>query len=126
MEAIIKLLDRDSWAAKGEGLLPPEGPPPPWWPDGRPRVIESLVALKAARAVPVLLKVLIEKGSGRAYLGAQIIPFLADYGGPDCVDELKRIAFAKDEDVIRSVSYKPGDIRSMAGDAANAVAARPR
>jgi competence protein ComGC len=125
VEAFIKLLDKDSWAAKGEGLQPPPGTPPPWWPDGRPRVIESLRALKAEKAWPSLLKVLQEKGEGKAYLGAQIIPFLAEYGGIECVPELKRIAFARDKDILPSLD-KPEDIRSLAGDAANAVAARAK
>jgi hypothetical protein len=125
VDAFIKLLDKDRWAAKGEGLLPPEGGTPPWWPDGRPRVIEALRTLKAGKAAATLLTVLQEKGPGRAYLGAQIIPFLDDYGGPECADELKRIAFAKDEQ-IETALIKPEHIRSLAGDAANAVSARAR
>jgi HEAT repeat protein len=88
---LTKLLEKDSWAAKGTGLPVPEGAQPPWWPDGRPVVIECLKRLKAKAAAPALLRVLQEKGEGKAYLGMFIIPLLGEFGYRNAVPELQWI-----------------------------------
>jgi hypothetical protein len=90
-EAFTKLLDKDGWAARGEGLHPPDGYPPPWWPDGRPQVIRALGTLKAKAAAPALLTVLREKGPGRGYLGSVIIPLLGEFGHREAIPELCHI-----------------------------------
>src|SRR5262249_57768147 len=119
-ESLIELLKKDSWAAKGEGLIPPPGSPPPWWPDGRPRVIEALRKLKAEKAGPALLAVLQERGPRKAYLGSFIIPFLAEYGGADRGGETKKNAATHDEDNVPS-PHRPGKNRTKAPAAATAT-----
>ena len=88
---LTKLLEKDSWAAKGTGRPVPEGHPPPWWPDGRPVVIECLKRLTAKGAAAALLRVLQEKGEGKAYLGTFIIPLLGEFGHREAVPELQRV-----------------------------------
>jgi len=76
VDALIRLLAPDSWAAKGQDLVHPPAPTPYWWPDGRVSVIVALGKLKAKRSASALLKVLREKGEGKGYLGVFIIPLL--------------------------------------------------
>jgi HEAT repeat protein len=87
----MELLAPDSWAARGEGREPPDGFPPPWWPDGRPQIVESLHVLNAKRAAPALLELLRERGTGKAYLGQFILPALGDFGFTSAVPELRSI-----------------------------------
>lgn len=94
-EILIRLLDPDSWAAKGEGQLLPPGIPPPWWPDGRPHVIRILHERKIAEAAPALLKILQEKGAGKGYLVEAIIPALVDFKYKAALEELASIAASK-------------------------------
>jgi hypothetical protein len=95
--ALIDLLGPESWVAKGEGQMPPSGHVPPWWPDGRPHVIQTLHDRKVVRAAPALLRVLEEKGPGAGYLAEQIIPALADLGYKEAIPELERVAASKPE-----------------------------
>jgi HEAT repeats len=124
-DAFIGLLKKDSWAAKGEGQLSPPGGVPPWWPDGRPRVIEGLRTLRAGKAIPAAVAVLQERGQGAAYLGSFIIPFLGDFGGPECLPELKRIAAQPDGDIAPSLDTPTG-IKSKAIKAVRAIESRTR
>jgi HEAT repeats len=125
IDAFIGLLKKDSWAAKGEGQVPPPGRAPPWWPDGRPRVIEALRTLKAAKSAAALSDVLREHGPGRAYLGSFIIPFLGDYGAPECIPELNRIADELDANIAPSLDA-PSEIKSKAIKAIRAIESRIR
>ena len=92
--AFIPLLVPDSWAAKGDGLVAPPGPPPYYWPDGRGVIIRALHRLRAAAAAPAMLRVLREKGPGKGYLGEAIVPALADLGFREALPEL-RLVFAE-------------------------------
>lgn len=123
VDALIPLLDKASWAAEGEGQIPPCGITPPWWPDGRPEVIEALRTLKAAKAAPAMLKVLREKGEGRAFFGGYIIPFLGEYGGLECVPELRRIA-ASDEGEWGHAKSEARYIKAAAAKAVGRIEAR--
>jgi HEAT repeat protein len=91
VDALIKLLAPRGWAAKGLGLVPPDSRPPPWWPDGRPYIIEALRKLKAKKAASALLMVLQEKGEGRGYLAAQIVPALVEFEYREALPELQQI-----------------------------------
>jgi hypothetical protein len=102
-DVLISLLKPDSWVAKGEGRMPPDGGLPPGWPDGRDRVAEILGHRKVKRAAPALIAVLAEKGPGRAYFGYHIIPVLGDLGDQASIPELKRILAAKPEDLLPSL-----------------------
>jgi HEAT repeat protein len=100
-DALIALLAKDSWAAKGKGLIHPPGYPPPWWPDGRVHVIEALGKMGARKAAPKLLEVLQEKGPDKAYLGLAIVPLLGEWGYAPSIPVLKRILVeAKDCDRV--------------------------
>jgi HEAT repeat protein len=90
-DVLIGLLRPDSWAARGDGRIPPPGATPPWWPDGRDLVIPILGKRKVQRAAPALVNVLAEKGPGRGYLGHLILPILGDLGDKEAVPELKRV-----------------------------------
>jgi HEAT repeat protein len=116
IDAFISLLSCKSWAARGEGLDPPPGPAPPWWPDGRPRIIDALRKLKAKQSAPALLKVLAEKGRGKAYLASFIIPVLGQFRYKESVPELKRIIAARPKDLVLSVD-KPTEIKALAAKA---------
>ena len=91
VDAMIKLLAPDSWAAKGRYLQTWPGFPPYWYGDGRTSIITALAMLKAKRSAPALLKVLQEKGNGKGYLGEFIIPVLGDFGYAEALPELKTI-----------------------------------
>lgn len=125
VDAVIRLLEKGSWAAKGEGLDPPDGGMPPWWPDGRPRVIAALRTLRATKSTPAVVTVLREKGEGRAYMGDVIVPFLLDQGGPECLAELNRIKNADPETLAPSVR-RPDKLKGLAGLAMNYIEHRPR
>jgi hypothetical protein len=92
IDAFIALLDKNSWAAKGEGLLHPPGFPPPWWPDGRPQIIDSLKQLSADKAAGPMLEILREKGAGKGYLAQFIIPALLKFHFRQSIGELRHIA----------------------------------
>jgi HEAT repeat protein len=124
VNAFIKLLAPDSWAAKGEGLLPPEGKAPPWWPDGRPRIITALRHLKAKSAAPAFLKLLQEKGPGKAYLGSFLIPALVEFGYRECIPELKKIVAANPRDLALALDT-PAEIQTLAQDAIGHLGKRP-
>jgi len=96
VDAFIKLLAPDSWAAKGQGLVHPPGFTPYWWPDGREHIIRALGKLKAARSAPALLKILREKGEGKAYLGEFIIPLLGEFHYAKAIPQLERILTTPD------------------------------
>ena len=123
IDALVKLLDPDSWAAKGEGHPAFPGGVPPWWPDGRPRVISALRRLKAHKAAPVVLSILQSKGPGKAYMGSVIIPYLADFGTTGCIAELRLIDAARPEDFAESLGT-PIEIKQMAKDAIRKIARR--
>lgn len=123
VDEFIKLLDKNSWVAKGEGLLPPAGTPPPWWPDGRPRLVAALHTLKAKRAVPTVLALLNERGKGHAYLGAQILPLLADFGGSECLPDLRLIRETPDAELAPSVEG-PSLIKRRAEEVIKAITRR--
>jgi HEAT repeat protein len=91
IDAHIRLLASNSWVAMGLGRAHPDGGTPPWWPDGRSQVIEAIGRMKAKKSGPALLKVLMEKGSGKAYLGPYILPLLAEFQYKESIPELKRI-----------------------------------
>lgn len=122
-DILIGLLDSKSWLAKGEGQSPPDGNRPPWWPDGRPKVIYTLHQRKVARAAPALLKVLEEKGRGEGYLAEQIIPALADLGYKEAIPELERISLAKPKsgEMSEAHPYTLSDYRSVRELAATAL-----
>jgi len=63
-------------------------------------IIAALAKLKARRSAPALLKVLQEKGKGKAYLGEFIIPVLGDLGYGEAIGELKAILATDDADSI--------------------------
>lgn len=94
IDAFIKLLAKDSWAAKGDGLIPPPGVTPPWWPDGRPHIVMALRKLKATKAASALVQLLEEKGPGKGYLADFIIPTLSEVGDRECIPALRRVAAA--------------------------------
>ena len=100
-DILIGLLKADSWAAKGDGRMPPPGFTRPEWPDGRDIVVQILAHRKVKRAVPALVAMLAEKGEGKAYYGDAIIPVLGDFGDKAAVPELKRILTAKPDDPWR-------------------------
>ncbi len=77
--------------------------PPPWWPDQRPAVIQTLGGLKAKSSAPALLSVLREKGPGRAYLGDLIIPILGDLRFKESVPELRRILCTPIKDLEKAL-----------------------
>lgn len=124
VEAFIKLLAPESWVVKGEGnQVPRDGGRPPWWPDGRPYVFRALYDMGAKEAVPAALRVLRERGPGKAYLGHAIVPFLAEFGGPECLPELQRIAAARPEDIDPTTSAD-GPIHPKVTEAIRAIKSR--
>jgi HEAT repeat protein len=94
VDAHIALLSPKSWLAKGEGPPLFMSELPPWGHDGRPRVIEALGRMKAKSSAASLLKVLMEKGNGKAYLGPYILPLLAEFQYKESIPELKKIIAA--------------------------------
>jgi len=119
--ALIALLAPNSWAAKGEGLIPPRGPTPDWWPDGRVKICEALGKLKASQATPALLTVLEEKGQGQAYLGFVIIPLLGEFGNTKAISSLRRVLITETKDLeptsgsLRSVAVALWQLRDRSG-----------
>jgi len=107
VDALIRLLAPDSWAAKGQDLVHPPGPTPYWWPDGRVNVIVALGKLNAKRSASALLKVLREKGEGKGYLGVFIIPLLGEFGCTSAIPELKRILATTDVSGLYAYSPLP-------------------
>jgi HEAT repeat protein len=99
VDALIELLAKDSWAARGKGLPHIRGNPPPWWPDGREHIIDALGEMDARKAAPKLLGVLQEKGQDKAYLDFAIVPLLGDWGYNPSIPVLKRILVA-DKDCL--------------------------
>jgi HEAT repeat protein len=97
-DGLINLLDKDGWAAKGEGLDAGDGGYPAWWPDGRGRVVEALHELKSKKGIKPVLQVLREKGHGQAYLYDFILPYLAECGDASCLPDVKRIIEATEND----------------------------
>ena len=123
--ALVKLLDKDSWARRDPGPNPYSDFLPMWWPDGRNNIVQALVKMKAAAAVPALVKVLEDRGPGRAYMGDLIIPFLAEYGGPECVPALTAIASAGPADMGRAAYPRAlAEMKAEAADAIRAITAR--
>ncbi len=94
-DILIDLLKEGSWVAKREGNPPPPGEHPPWWPDGRSHIIDTLHRRKVDRAAPALLKVLEEKGPGQGYPAEQIIPVLVDFKYKRAIPELERMVASK-------------------------------
>jgi hypothetical protein len=103
-DILIELLKPDSWAAKGEGRLPPLGHTPPGWPDGRNFVADVLAHRQVKRAVPALVALLAEKGEGKAYFGDTVVPILGDLGDKAAGAELKRVLNAKPEDYVPNLA----------------------
>ena len=63
-----------------------------------------------------MLKVLTEKGQGRAYLGQQIIPLLGQFGYKESIPELRRILATDCKDLARSL-VPPEGIHWLAAQA---------
>lgn len=80
----IKLLEPDSLLATGTRADH----------DARQRIIKTLHEMWVTEAAPALLKVLQERGPGRAYLGSTIIPALVDFGFEPSIPELRLIVAA--------------------------------
>jgi HEAT repeat protein len=116
IKAHIRLLEPNSWIALGQGRPPQDGGTPPWWPDGRDRVVEALGRMKAKESAPTLLKVLQETGEGRAYLGFQILPLLEEFGYKESLPELKRIV-ATDKTRLEKSLVPPERIQALAARA---------
>ena len=102
-DVLIGLLKPDSWAAKGDGRMPPLGRLPPGWPDGRNMVAEILGHRKVKRAAPAIIALLAEKGEGKAYFGYSVIAVLGELGDKAAVPELKRILAAKPDELLPSL-----------------------
>ncbi len=102
-DVLIGLLKPDSWAAKGDGRMPPLGGLPPGWPDGRNMVAEILGHRKVKRAAPAIIALLAEKGEGKAYFGYSVIAVLGELGDKAAVPELKRILAAKPDELLPSL-----------------------
>ena len=97
-DILIGLLKRESWVAKGTVRVPLSCSEPPEWPDGRSIVVAILGHRGVKRAVPALLALLKEKGTGRGHFGEDVIPVLGDLGDASVIAELKSIAGAKPEE----------------------------
>jgi hypothetical protein len=123
IDALIELLRPDSWAAKGEGLDAPDGYPPPWWPDGRPHVVEALRQLNTPKACGPLVELLKEKGEGKAYLASYIIPALMNSRCSNAVPELEQIHSADPTTLTRSVGSS-ARIQQMAAEAIASLGSR--
>jgi hypothetical protein len=115
-DLLIALLKPGSWAAKGEGRIPPNGWAPAWWPDGRDHVVEAIGHRKLKKAVPAFLELLAEKGQGKAYFGHAVMPVLGDFGDKAVIPELKRVLAAKDDHLCESV-ITPDFLRALAARA---------
>jgi hypothetical protein len=129
---LIALLDPDSWAAKGKGLEPQDGPGNAWSGDGRVVAVRLLRARKVAdrksftnTAAPGLLKMLQQRGKGQGYLADLILPLLLEAEYATAVPELERIAesTAKNGRVDETHPYSTqsltyDQIRNLAGEAA--------
>ncbi|HYV35991.1 MAG TPA: hypothetical protein VE988_09835 [Gemmataceae bacterium] len=97
--ALIALLEKNSWAAKGDGWQW-EGfaAGVPTYPDCRHRIVTVLGQIDAKKAAPRLLELLKEKGSGKANWGYEIMPLLAKWGYKEAIPELKAVLASKEED----------------------------
>jgi hypothetical protein len=89
-DALVALLAKDSWAAKGTGLVL-RGELPPWGRDGRGYVIVALGKMGARKAAPKLLEVLQEKGPDKAHFEFAIVPLLAEWGHKPSIPVFKRL-----------------------------------
>jgi HEAT repeat protein len=100
VDVLIGLLAPDSWVAKGKYAVHPPGPPLSCWPDERWKIIRALGELQAKRSAPVLLKVLQERGEGRAYLAAFTIPLLGEFNHQEAIPILKTILASDDASAL--------------------------
>jgi len=90
-ELLIALLDKNSWAAQDRGF-PKRQKLVQFMPnDERYFVLLALQARNAKKAAPALMPVLQAHGPGRGYMGALIIPMLADWGYKEAIPELQKI-----------------------------------
>ena len=97
-DALIALLAKDSWAAKGKGLIHPLGHAPPFWPDGRIHVIKALGKMGARKAAPKLLEVIQEKEPNKGlYFSREIVRLLGEWNYVESIPELKRLLVSKNE-----------------------------
>lgn len=114
---LIALLDNDSWAAQDRGF--PKRPRlARFMPnDERMFVVLALKARNAVKSAPKLLPVLQAQGPGRGYMGALVIPMLADWGYKEAIPELKKI-LAIDKKLMRPGPY------GMGADSVKQLAAR--
>ncbi len=80
--------------------------------------------MKAAKAVPAAVLLLNEKGLGRAYIGGQIMPFLGDVGGAECLPELQRVLDAPDGHLFQPLPFDEAWVKRRAVDAMKAISKR--
>ena len=115
IDLLIALLHVDSWAARDLGIPHHPGENRPRPDDEREFVIDALKARKAKRAAPALLAMLAERGPGRAYYGAQIIPLLGDFGHQESIPELKRVLDCDPKLFARYPTiFHPAEMKMMA------------
>jgi hypothetical protein len=91
-DALIALLDNDSWAAKGVGHGIPDCNLPAGWPDCRREVIDALGQLSSPKVLPALRAVLTRDAPVRQHLAMWIIPVLGERGDTECLADLGWIA----------------------------------
>lgn len=78
-DALIALLAKDRWTAKGKGLIHPPGNPPPWWPDGRHYVIKAPGKIGTRKAAPKRVEVVQEKEPNKGfYFNPDIVRILGE------------------------------------------------
>jgi HEAT repeat protein len=101
-DALIALLAKGSWAAKGDGLVLPDGFTPRHWPDGRGHVVTALGKMGSRKSAPKLLELLQENGPNQGYLDLYIVPLLGEFGHVPSIPVLKRI-LAEDKECCKEV-----------------------